>query len=74
MKKQLLKFATQDLNLAAKQGRLVVSQTKLGNIEIEYIACFFTFRNFNTGVFIGGRMTMNEAKEKLSDLYQVVGE
>lgn len=71
MKTQLLKYATKDLNLARKEGRLTVCQTKIGNIEIEYTAAFFTFKNFNTGVFIGGRMTMAEAKEKLASLYQV---
>ena len=36
--KALKKFATADLARARKEGRLAVAQTKLGTLEIQYIA------------------------------------
>lgn len=75
MEQTLKKYAKQDLKIAKTKGSVVVTQTKVGNVEIKMTqGVLFQFINFNTGKDINGAhaLTEKEAVEFLVNNYQVV--
>ncbi len=76
MKTALTKFANQDLAIARKDGEMVVTNTKHGNVTIGYKNGQYTISQFNsaavgsTHIFYDGRKA--GAVEFLINAYQVV--
>jgi hypothetical protein len=72
IKAQLIKFANQDLALARKTGAVAVTQTKLGNIEIQYENGVYTaYAMLNGDVLAQGKAQV--ARDLLVSIYDVVG-
>ena len=70
----LIKFAKSDLRIAKKDGIVVVTQSKIGNIEIEYDGDTFQASRFNTSNFnttqLTGKMSFGNMATWLADKYQ----
>ena len=73
LQKELKIIAEGDVRTAIAEGRLTVTGTHAGNVEIVHCAGVFTFNGFNTGETIKGGLNLKQAVAFLSTLYKVEG-
>lgn len=68
----LLKYAKQDLRIAKKQNVVGITQTKKGNIEIDFDGKTFQARNFNnTNIKFTERISFEDMANWLANIYEV---
>ena len=67
----LLKYAKSDLRIAKKHGAVTITQTKVGNVEIEYDGANFQASNFNdSDTKLTGKMSFENMAIWIADKYQ----
>lgn len=71
LQKALTKFATSDINEAQKRGLVCITDTKEGNVQVEYISerKMFIITKFNGPTI--AVLKKKEAIIKVASLYQV---
>jgi len=71
LKETLLGYAMDDIDVALSEGRVLVTGTKSGNIEISYDAFIFTITKFPTGEPVRRFASIKSTAMFMATLYEI---